>query len=309
METVRLALVTLRRTFAQPGLVLTQYVVNLLFAVPLASALHMVLNSSIGGSAELDTLLSRFDFLVFSDALRAYGDRMIPIGFAFWAFAWAYIPIATFLTGGILKVLREESPRYSLSLYLFGCAEYFGRFLRLLTIFLAAGFLLVILLIIGAGIVVNAIRSGADSEIPVGIGVLVSAGVLAVIVALLLMTADYAKVIVVETSRRSMLRVALEAVRFVAQNFGRVVGLSVSMYLVVAAGAVLYWLFDSVVGMTSTPTILLMVAVQQMFVLVRLWLRTALFGAELALYRENVVRMTPSILPPGPSEEPAPLLA
>jgi hypothetical protein len=290
-------------------LVVTQYVVSLLFATPLAFAVYMVLNSSFGGSAELEALLPRFDFLTLSDGLRVYGNRLLPLGFASMFFAVVYVPASTFLAGGILKVLREEPSRSSLSLFFFGCAEYFGRFLRLLAIFLTVGLLLGVFFMIGAITLVSGIGESAHSEVPLIVSAIASVGVMIFLGVLVLMIADYAKIIAVETSHRSMLKVALRAAHFVLRNFLSVWGLALSIYLCAAACTLLYWWIDDLVGMTSAATILLMVLAQQVFIYIRMWLRTALFSGELHLYQEAVVRNSPSILPPGPTEEPAPLLA
>jgi hypothetical protein len=169
----------------------------------------------------------------------------------------------------------------------------------------------VIIVLIAAifGALIAVATSNADSETPI---IWLAAGggaVLSVAFLLLVMVADYAKVIAVDTSASRMVNVAVQAIRFVGKNFFRALLLHLILIIVALLFIALYWYLEGVIGMVSPVTILIVGALQQAFIIGRLWFRVAFFAAEVGLYQSVILRQSPFIDTPPPRVDPAPQYA
>jgi hypothetical protein len=309
MNIFRLPFSALYRTLRRPGLLATLYAMTLLLTLPLALAFRNVLQTAMADSGAYESLLYDFQFTIIADFLKQYGSRVASLFTTATLFALFAVPLNSFLSGGILTVLRESEGRFSLVLFFSGCARYFGRFLRLLLIFTGA---LIVLFSLGAivlGMSIAAVADRAESEVPI-IGMSVAGGVvLAVVFVLLMMVVDYAKVIAVDTSSSRMFKVAGQAAKFVWKNFFRVLAIHVILILFALVFTGVYFAAEGAVGMVSPMTVLLGMVFQQLFIVGRSWFRSAFFAAELGLYQSVVVGQAPIIDTPPPPAESAPLYA
>jgi len=309
MNTLRLPFSALYRALRVPGLLAILYAVMFLLTLPLGLAFRNVLHTAIGNSGAYETLLTSFDFTVFGDFMKQYGSRIAGLISTSIMFAFLTVPLGSFLAGGIITTLRESERRFSLTSFFAGCARYFGRFIRLLLIFATTFIVLALLAAVVFGILIAVMPDGGETEMPL-VGLAAGGGALfAVVLFLFVMVVDYAKVIVAEAESFRMVSVALKAVRFVGKNFFRVFVIHLVLLVVVLLLVGAYWLLDGMIGMVSPLTIVLMGVIQQLFVVGRMWLRVALFSAEIGLYQSVVLREAPFIDTPPPSDEPAPLYA
>jgi hypothetical protein len=309
MNTFRLPFSALARALRIPGLLLVLYAVLLTFTVPLALGFRNIVHAAMGTSQAYDVLLTQFDFTIFADFLKQNGQPIGALLIASLMFALVFVLIGTFLAGGIITILRQSERRFSLTLFFVGCARYFSRFLRLLLIFAVVfgGLVLLAAIIFGATMVL--LSGQGETEVPVVAMVAGGKMLFALVLLFFLMVVDYAKVIAVETESSRMLRVAWQALRFVVKNLPRAFAVHLVLIVVALALVGVYWLLDGVIGMVSPLTIVVMAAIQQLFVIARLWLRTAFFSAEIGVYQSVKLREAPFIDTPPPSEEPGPLYA
>jgi hypothetical protein len=284
MSIVRAFSSGIRRATAEPKMVLVLYFTNLLIALPVAMAFRAVLQAGFGSSMAPSSLMEGLDFTTWSDFVTAHGDELSAV---FRQISWVVIVsmlLNSFLSGGILTILKDSRGKYSASSFFGGCGAYLGRFLRLFVLFVIV--LLLVSLLVGTlvALLADGILENASSEVTdfwVRIATIVLFFIPAMIV---MMIADYAKVSVVLNEEQSMLKSAWKSTRFVFRHFFRTFGLELLLVLVPVLLFALYALVDLYVGASSDFTIVFMMVVQQLFVASRAWTKVMFFEGELSLY-------------------------
>ena len=164
------------------------------------------------------------------------------------------------------------------------CGAYCFRFFRLLLIF-AVVFIVVVLVSIAAlGAVYSAFARDAISEVwPFTFGVILSLTFL-FIVMLVVMMADYAKVMTVVTEAQSMLKTSWQGIKFVFRHFFSTVMLQITFVIILLAAIIGYLVVENYVGMATPFAILAMFFVQQLSVGLKILMRVAAYSGELELY-------------------------
>jgi hypothetical protein len=273
-----------RRALSEWKMMILLYAVNLLAALPLALAFQATLSSGLGMSMDSAHLMEGLDFSVMRDFLNLHGDG---VGALLQQILWlllVYMILNTFLAGGILTVVRGKKGNFSASAFFGGCGMYFLRFLRLFLIF---GVLLIVILAILGGVlgaITSVIIDSATSEIT-DVWARVSMVVLLMLpLMLVIMIADYAKIIVVAQDEHSMIKTAWWSTRLVFRNLFRTFGLEVLMMLIPVGLFALYVALDLSIGMSSGVTILVMFVIQQLFIMSKAWTKVFFFSGELSLY-------------------------
>lgn len=196
----------------------------------------------------------------------------------------AYLLVQVFLTGGVLGVLRAPQATWTVRGLLHGAGFYFGRFFRLAVLTLAAHGL-VFLLYVPFAYWVELQGSEAVSGRTALFWFLGRS--LALLLALLAvhMIASYARVIIVLEERASALLALLSSAAFCARHFLRTFGhLLLIVFLGVATLGV-FALLDGHWGTTGYKTQLLTLVLLEGFVFARVFLRVALLGGQVDLYR------------------------
>lgn len=184
------------------------YVTNLLLAVPLALACRAVLAAGFGASMAPANLMGGFDYTAWQDFSSAHGQELSAIIRQLsWLILIAML-LNAFLSGGILGQLRAGKQKFSASIFFAGCGNYFLRFFRLFLLFGFSFFLVAIVLAGILGAAGDALTANATSEITVFWVRVAAAVIFLVPVIIVLMIADYAKIIVVVKDDRSMLKTA-----------------------------------------------------------------------------------------------------
>jgi hypothetical protein len=273
-----------RRALSEWKMVFLLYAVNLLMALPLALAFQATLSSGLGMSMDSSHLMEGLDFSMMRDFLNLHRDGVAALLQQILWVLLVYMILNTFLAGGILTVVRGKKETFSASAFFGGCGTYFLRFLRLFLIF---GVLLILILaILGSvlGAITSVIIDSATSEVT-DVWARVSMAVLLTLpLVLVIMVADYAKIIVVAQDEHSMLKTAWWSSRLVVRNLFRTFGLEVLMLLLPVALFALYVALDLSIGMSSGVTVLVMFVIQQLFIMSKAWTKVFFFSGELSLY-------------------------
>ncbi|HEX6738633.1 MAG TPA: hypothetical protein VF310_10190 [Vicinamibacteria bacterium] len=197
-----------------------------------------------------------------------------------------YLVVQTFLAGGLLSVLRSPRGEWSVRSLLHGSGFYFGRMARLTALVLLVDFLLFRLNAPLAGWVEGRARE-AVSESTAMAWLLGRHALLLLAVLLVHLLSGYAKAIVVLEERASAVLALASAVAFAGRHLLKVLG---HYFTVVAAGVLLlaaWGLVDGAWETTGYKTQLLALALFQALVFGRMFLRLALMGGQLALYRRS----------------------
>lgn len=199
-------------------------------------------------------------------------------------FGVLYLLLQTFLTGGVLGVLRGEQGAWTLRGVLHGAGFYFGRLARVAVLALAA---LALLFAAFAPLArwADARAVEAVSESTAMAWTMGRHAVLLLAILFLSMVSSYAKVIVVLEERASALLAYVSALGFVGRNVWRTYG----HYLLMAAAGVLVlglWsALDAAWVTTGYKTQAVALALMQGLVLGRIGLRVATLGGQVSLYR------------------------
>ena len=197
-----------------------------------------------------------------------------------------YLAVQTFLAGGLLSVLRSPQGEWSVRSLVHGSGFYFGRMVRLALLVLLVDLVLFRLNAPFAGWVENRARE-ALSESTAMAWLLGRHALLLLAVLFVHLLSGYAKAIVVLEERSSAVLALASAVAFALRHLVRVLG----HYLtVVAAGVLLlgaWGLLDGAWETTGYKTQILALVLFQALVFGRMFLRLALMGGQIDLYRRT----------------------
>ncbi len=307
---LRAAIDGMRRVNRAPAILIGVWTLTLLVSLPLALALRGMLAQHLGASLAADTATSgvNYDWMQeFGDQASGLGTTFKPTVIGFGAIldnlsgfidrtkrpvvivgaASVYIVLWIFVAGGIIdRYARDRATRaYG---FFASAGEFFFRFLRLAV----------------AQWIVYAVLFGAlhpwlfDTLYPrlahettvertaflIRVGLYLVFGIL---VAGCTMIFDYAKVRAVAEDRRSMLSAINAAVGFIGRNAGAAVTLFLVNFGVFAIAVGLYALVAPGAG-RSGLSMWLGVAVGQLYVLARLWIKLTFWASETALFQARL---------------------
>jgi hypothetical protein len=191
--------------------------------------------------------------------------------------------VALFLSGGAMAVLASGES-YWPSVFWGKAAKFFGRFLRLALWAIVPLLVLALLPLAAAGL--QRLIYGSD---PYGYvtywGTWIRIGLGAFALAFLGVCFDYARIDAVLSNERRMRRALWRGIRFTFRNLVATIGLALLLFLV---GATIYWLyraFSGALSASSVFTVILLVVVQQVYMLWRMALRLTRYSAEIALMK------------------------
>ncbi|OIN60181.1 hypothetical protein [Arsenicibacter rosenii] len=260
---------------------LTSTVLGLLVAIPMYSTLTRL----DGNSLAVNELLAGFDYTVFQDFMHEHGEAISPLlSVGRWT-GVVYLFLSIWFTGGLLMMFARPSAPLSVNLFWQACLHYVRRYLRLFAVtlpFLLAAFLIPLL----AGILVAVLAEEQFTER--GLFWLVFGGFAVgfVLASLVLCVSDYAKVLLLKEDEQGSLRAFGKAGRLVLRHPLATLG---RYWALIGIGTVLfglYFLLDSLIGMDSWLTIILMLVVQQAFIFSRIVLKGWNLGIVYAVYEQ-----------------------
>jgi hypothetical protein len=264
-------------------MILLLYMLNFLLAVPITLSFRSALTRAVGNSIAPAMMLPDFDFTTFADFMNIHGTTVSALmGPVLW-FAFVYILLSTFLAGGILVQLQERGKPFSMQTFFSGCGLFWSRLVRLFLIF---GIILLVagsLLLSALSILCKTLTERALSETTPIIATFLMAFFFLFFVMILLLIGDYAKIILVRDNSTSMLNVTRSAWQFVFRNLRATLSLQLVllMFPVLFTGA--YLLAEGVMGVSSTAGLVVVCAMQQLFIFLRLWTHVLFLACELNL--------------------------
>ena len=296
-----------RRVTRAPAVLIGVWALTLLVSVPLAVALRGMLAQHLGASLAADTAATGANY----DWMQEFGDQASGLGATFKptvigfgavldnlsAFlddtrrplvivgaASVYVVLWIFVAGGILDRYARDRTTHSFGFFA-ASGEFFFRFLRLAAVQWAAYALL-----FGAAHpwLFETLYPRLTHEIAVERQAFLIRGALYLVFGALVAAAttifDYAKVRAVVEDRRSMLGAINAAAGFIGRNAGATAvlfalnfglfAIAVGVYALVAPGA-----------HSAGLAMWLGVAVGQIYVLARLWIKLSFWASETALFQ------------------------
>lgn len=298
--------------------------VNLGLAAVLAVPLSADLEEGLAQKDAAQNMMSGFDYGWWSawserqtGAATAFGPEILGVGFVFrnlelllggqlparlfdsgtaaapahvhgtiLALGLLYLLVQTFLAGGVLGVLRSPSAGWTVRGLLHGSGFYFGRMFRLLLLTLCVDGLLFWLHAPLARFAETRARE-AVSENTALVWLFGHHALLLLALLAVNLLAGYAKAIVVVEERSSAVLALVSSLGFCLRNLGRaVLHYAAILLLGVALLAAWSWLEGSFL-VSGYRTQIVWLVLAQALVGLRLFLRMALSGGQVALYRGN----------------------
>jgi len=277
-----------------PGLVVTLWLFNLALALAAGMPGWLTLSSVMGPLPGADALGEAFRFGVLADLSEVQPGLVAGFGRAALAAFGLGLLVALATTGGTLEVLTSGDERAFAHRFGRGAGRFFGRFLRL-------GLITLVVAPIATGLTAapllalsRQLRRESGSEwlaMSVWVTAVVAAGLVLVFV---LLVQDAARVLLVRDDERRVRRLLRPALATVLRHPLKWLGIWSWNALLLLAFFALYMALSS--SVPPGRLLVVLVLLQQAFVLVRCGLRVALLGAEIEL----VSALRPPPLPPAP---------
>lgn len=272
-------------------MILLLLVANILFALPLAVPVFLLMMQTAGGTVFAEKLYDdNLNAIWFSDLINGQFADASPatLGLQFVSMLVAvggvYLLVNTLLAGGILEVYTSSDRRFTMRQFWAGCGAYFWRFFRLMLI---SAIFYGIAIGVYALMVwrVNKADSKATVEQPGDMKSFAAMLVLLLLISVVNMIFDYARIGAVINDRRKMFRETFKAARLALRHFVSTFGL----YAIIGVTglilfAVFFWL-RSLVHQASLGAIILALAIGQLAIASRMWTRLTYYAAEISLYR------------------------
>jgi hypothetical protein len=270
----------------RPRLALTLWVWNLTIAAVVAFPAWRWWSDAFGNAPSTDSLLNRFDLTVLTDLTHYNRTSVFSVARSSLT-AGIFVALLTnpLLVGGVLEILLTDDSRSFMHRFFRGAGHFFWRFLRMLAMSVVAG--LIALTAVGAvlGLV---LRPLSESSWEPGwvLAAILQLVVLGLVALWFYLALDYARIRVALDDSRRTLRAWAGALAFVCRRaFGTyAITVVIALLLLIVAG--LYVGYSAAIPASTRATILLMLAVQQVFMIVRSGLRVAHLGAEVDYYRQ-----------------------
>jgi len=273
-------------TLRKPRLLAILWVVNIVYAAIVAFPFVFLVQTELGHSF-LGSNVRPFDLMWLGEAVLKYQDAMPAVIGGLVVSGLLFLVLYVFLNGGIIGRLLDREGRPTLQAFFGDCGRYFWRFVRL---FLAS----LVFLILTFGVILRLLSAlmnlwleNAWTEWPSVILRNLHFLVALLLLSIVHMVFDYARIAVVADEETKILRALRQALNFLKKRFFRSWGL----YLLVVAGFVAGTVFFyAVFGLLSGPTVLFVLLGffwMQINVLFRIWIKTLFFAAQAEFYRSH----------------------
>lgn len=273
-------------------MLLSFYLVNLLFAMMLMIPFRSGLASFLGNSKAAIGLASGLDFPLIREFFQE-NEAMLPAMILLFAvMAILYWLANLFLSGGAFSVfaLRDS---YNSESFWSGCGRFFGRFFRLALMFVP----LTTILLLSDALLGAVPKLFYGDDIPGSVAYWMS-GVRVFWRGFLLVVAfvvfDYSRIYMVLTNSPKARTALKRGAGFVLSNFRRTITLGFAFYLLSVLLILGYAPIADALNAPSTLIVILLVLLHQLYMLVRMSFRLALYGSETEMYRRLGGETTPA---------------
>lgn len=278
----------IKEVWIEKKLIFLIYGIQVIFAYLLILPISTMLNKSFSTSTKAQQILQQFDLTVFAVFFRNY-FRDIDIFRLLLTYGFLYLLISIFLAGGIVWLFVTKS-KFSIGEFFNRCVEYFSRFFRLFFVsilYMIAAIVVFVLI----GNLFDLISGDSDNEVLIFSLLVVRICILLILLAIINMIFDYAKIITVAEDRHKMIYAPPEAIKFIMMNLVQTFGLFGLYALTGMVLLVLYLVLEFTFIVQSAVGILVFVILSQIYVLLRQWLRLSFFSGQTIYYQHTMTAM------------------
>jgi hypothetical protein len=292
------------RAVAHSRLAVVVWLANLTLAAAAGIPGWLALSSILADRPGADTLRDGLRFGVVSDLVQMRPGLLSGLFLSALGLAGLALVVGAAVNGGALEVLATEDERPLGHRFGRGAGRFFGRFARAGVVTLVLGGALAGLVWLPFLAASRALRGSAwelGRFTMAGSGLAAAAFVL--LLALLVLHAARVAIVLDDEPRvRSALWLGLKLVLRHPLSWLGTWGVNAGL-VALALGA--YLVVRGLLPATTAGLIVVMILVQQAFVLTRSWLRVALFGSEIALVEHLLPPLPEPEVEPEPSDEEA----
>lgn len=280
--------------------VLFIYSVLLILALLIAVPFYFTILSQAGHSMAPDKLVPDFEFSVFSDFMRQSGEAFRPFFFFSVILSLAFMMVQVFFSGGLVSDLQKADKVFNLkvfsgnSLALF--PKYAGLFFLQLTYLLLSTLVFVLLLFIFLSF------STDGNELTYVYLSIIPLAFISVAASFIMTGNEYAKNLISQHQYLSPLSALHSAFSYVFRHLKTIL-----LFWIILGGllltGVIYLFSDAMIGMSSTVTIVIMVILQQCFIVARIFFKTWSLAAAAEFLKAEPVTVPQKIELPEESPE------
>ena len=199
--------------------------------------------------------------------------------------ALLYAVLGSFVAGGLVSTYWSGVP-VTVSEFIADSGRFFGRFIRLAVIGLLVCAVIIHLVGNWGQISIARWTYNEPSELTPFIFYLIKNVVVAFLIATVVMSLDYAKIVIVAEERVSALVAFGSGVAFTFGNFGRTFPLFFVLWAAGLALMGLYGVTEGLFGQTTYWSIVAVFVLQQVYMVLRLTVKAGFYASEIGLVRQ-----------------------
>jgi hypothetical protein len=271
-----------------PRMLFILYFSNLIMALLLALPFMGFLKNSFGSSMLTENLLEGFNFTAFSNLMYYHKDGLDAIlGNIKWILV-VYFLLNIFLTGGIIRTLNKE--KFTTGNFFSGAAYNFFRFLGLSLIMIVVQLVFILLVYIPLGIIFDSLGEKLTNEISYYYWAIGGFTFHLLIFLLISMIGDYAKFYLVLNDSFNIFKGFWKGVRYVFSRFLKTYFLYLFLLFIPAVVMYVYWYYEKDMRMATGIGILIVFAMQQAFIFLRVFLRVWVLSSQFKMYADDFIK-------------------
>jgi hypothetical protein len=271
-----------------PRMLFILYFSNLIMALLLALPFMGFLKNSFGSSMLTENLLEGFNFTAFSNLMYYHKDGLDAIlGNIKWILV-VYFLLNIFLTGGIIRTLNKE--KFTTGNFFSGAAYNFFRFLGLSLIMIVVQLVFILLVYIPLGIIFDSLGEKLANELSYYYWAIGGFTFHLLIFLLISMIGDYAKFYLVLNDSFNIFKGFWKGVRYVFSRFLKTYFLYLFLLFIPAVVMYVYWYYEKDMKMATGIGILIVFAMQQAFIFLRVFLRVWVLSSQFKMYADDFIK-------------------
>lgn len=273
----------LNQMWSNKRLLLPFYIANLFFGLLIMLPFAYTLDDFVGPSLMRQKIGQAMDYDFIFEFLHYAASGLSTVTGMIMIIPFIYMVVSLFLSGGAFLIFAGKE-KYTPALFWGGAAAFFGRFVRLALMalpVLAALFCLRYLvdlfqwLFYGSDPYEYAIYWGAWFKMALGYLGLILYGLIF----------DYARIHLVITAGRKVRQSLWRGAGFAFANLFKTFGLAFVLFLIGWAMVLLYYFISHIFAAPGWFLMVLLVIIQQLYIIMRLALRLTAYAGQTELYR------------------------
>ncbi len=297
------------------GLVIILLIINIIFGLVLGIPMYYKLHNSFGDSMVSENMVEGFDTLwhgefqheqdgfassfkpsilslgailnnfVTIESWKPFNVNSMPI--SIWVLGLLYLIFWTFLNGGVLGTFNSMDRKFSFKNFFGDCGKYFIRFFILTIVALACYILLNKYFFPWLEEVFKEfsfVKNATEEKIPFLFNRLRDF-IFLILLFFIGMLFDYAKISIVVDERRNIIVSFFKSLFFILRHIIKVYFLYIILAVIGIIFIALYTLADLQISQNTLRNILIMIGIQQVYMLLKIWLKCTFLSSQMSLYK------------------------